>query len=215
MKKASAFFGILALAACGRAATKSSVQAANSATTSTLGITFSESLVGDFTRDGTTVAADFAITATISDLNAWRVDPNHTAQITGTLTYDETTIPVLGTLEIFTPSSTGGASSQLVYRMTPTTPNWFTEFSGAKTLKQGGCIDLLHELTHIEGSFTAAQDAQPAPATFDFPWYNPIEVWKFYRSFAPIDATSRMDSVTAKELFVREALAAIGASCAP
>ena len=157
------------------------------------GLQFAEEMRGTAYVDGEYRPASVALKVVINDIDAWRVNQNVPATVTGTLYIDRLpSQPVSGTLAILAPAP-GDDGRLLTYRLTGTTH----AVTGVKHVRDQMSWELIDDMTTLRA--VALPKSQPAPSINDllynavwtseihFEWWNPSVVWNFSTSFSTIN----------------------------
>lgn len=162
------------------------------ATASARGLKFAEEMHGYAYWEGEYRNASVALKVTIHDIDAWSVDPNHPASVTGTLYLDR--LPpqsINGTLAILAPAPNDDGRL-LTYRLSSPT----IQFTGVKHVRDEAGVEVFDDMTTLHGLFQTP--GVPPPDINDllynarwtselhFEWWDPVVVWNFTASFQTI-----------------------------
>lgn len=162
-------------------------------TASARGLKFAEEMHGYAFWEGEFRDASVSLSVTIHDIDAWSVDPNHPASVTGTLHMERLPPqPISGTLAILAPAPNDDGRL-LTYRLCGTT----VQFTGVKHVRDEAGAEVFDDMTTLHGLFQAR--GVPPPDINDllynagwtselhFEWWDPTVVWNFTMSFKTID----------------------------
>lgn len=162
-------------------------------TASARGLMFAEEMHGYAYWEGEYRNASVTLQVTIHDIDAWSVDPNHPASVTGTLFLDRLPPqPISGSLAILAPAPHDDGRL-LTYRLSGQT----IQFTGVKHVRDEAGVEVFDDMTTLHGLFQTR--GLPPPDINDllynarwtselhFEWWDPAVVWNFAASFQTTD----------------------------
>jgi hypothetical protein len=184
------------------------------------GLQFAEEMRGYAYVNGEFRNARVTLKVVINDIDAWRVNPNVAASLSGTLVLDRMPAqPVTGSLAILAPAP-GDDGRLLTYRMSAAS----LQYTGVKHVRDQAGVEVFDDMTTLRGLFQPA--GQPAPAITDllydagwtselhFEWWNPSVTWNFAASFSTI-GTPWYQDLEVKAIFVKTVLGALARTLFP
>lgn len=163
-----------------------------SAAASARGLRFSEQMRGYAYWEGEYRSASVSLKITIQDIDAWQVDPNHPATVTGTLFMDRLPAqPITGTLAILAPGPNDDGRL-LTYRLEGAA----IQFTGIKHVRDEAGVEVFDDMTTLHGLYQAKGQTPPTvtdllygaqwTSALQFEWWDPAVVWSFTNSFQTI-----------------------------
>jgi hypothetical protein len=158
------------------------------------GLSFSEEMHGYGYWNSEFRDTSFYLDIRIADIDAWRVNPAHTASVTGYVVFDGVTVKSLtGTLHIMA-QAPGGVGRLLVYRM----EGYGFRYVGAKLVRDDRGFDVVDDTTRLRGVFRLPTQSLPDPYSLwttaswtsevFFEWWRPIVLIDFLASFTVTNA---------------------------
>ena len=167
------------------------------------GLRFSETMSGYGTIDALFHDIQVDLSVTIDDIDAWKNNPNHLAQLQGQLSVDgATSYPVYGYMNILSPGNADscGVSGNtdcyhLVYWMLVDKPaNSPSYFIGMKTVRNDSGFDVIDDMTILVGCFTdnpnlpmSAYVTDACGSQLQFAWWDLGNLYDFTTSFQVFD----------------------------
>jgi hypothetical protein len=184
------------------------------------GLEFAETMRGVAYVGGEYRSASVSLNVAIHDIDAWRVDPNVAATISGTLYLDRMPAqPVTGTLTILAPAP-GDHGRLLTYRFAGSS----VQFTGVKHVRDRAGVEVIDAITTLRGVFQPAGRAPPAihdllynslwTSELRFEWWDPSVVWSFGASFVTL-ATPWYQQLDVKAIFLCTVLGALAHTLFP
>ncbi len=165
------------------------------------GLRFNETMSGYGTIDNLFRDIRVDLDISIDDIDAWKENPNHMANLHGQLVIDNrTSHPVYGYLNILSPGDIGTCGQtescyHLVYWMyiDDGNPN-ASYFIGMKTVRNDSGFDVIDDMTTLAGCFTHNPD-QPLSSyltdacgsQLQFAWWDVGNLYDFTTSFEVFD----------------------------
>lgn len=184
------------------------------------GLQFAEEMRGVAFHDGEYRNASVSLKVVIGDIDAWRVNPNVAATVSGTLYLDRLPAqPVTGTLTILAPAP-GDDGRLLTYRVASTG----MQFTGIKHVRDQAGVEVFDDMTTLRGMFQPKGQVPPTipellydaqwTSELHFEWWNPSVVWNFGTSFSTI-GTPWYQELEVKAIFVQTVLGALARTLFP
>ncbi len=184
------------------------------------GLSFAEEMRGYAYVDGEFRNASVQLKVVINDIDAWRVNPNVAATVTGTLFIDRmASQPLTGTLVILAPAP-GDDGRLLTYRLTGT--SW--QVTGVKHVRDQASWEVIDDMTTLRSVFQPKGATPPAindllynaqwTSEIHFEWWNPSVVWNFSTSFRTIN-TPWYEVLEVEAIFVTTVLGALAHTLFP
>lgn len=175
------------------------------------GLNFSEEMHGYVYWNSEFRPASVYLDVMINDIDAWRVNPNHAATVSGSLVLDNGAIrPITGQLNILTTVS-GIQGRLLVYRLNGSG----LRYLGVKQVRDDRGLDLVDDMTRLRGVLLPSTTALPTipelvfqarwSSELHFEWWRPSVLWDFWLSFEVTQAWW-WEHLTVKLIFVETVL---------